>query len=115
MTQINTTGAIVNFTAVSGGDIVRTYNVTAAGVARDLSNATIEIVVKDIQDNCSPKIIGTYSQTITDAVNGAFTFKIPYAAMNNLDGEEMSYRLYITENGDRICHQSGIITISEIV
>lgn len=115
MTSINSTGASVNFKAVSGGDIVRTYIVQSAGSVRNLTNATIEVVVEDVQDNCAANTIGTYPQEITDAPNGEFTFKIPYLAMVSKSGEEMTYKLFITEGGNRICHQSGMITVLEIV
>lgn len=115
MTQINATGATVNIQAVAGSDIVRNYTVTTAGSARDLTNATLEVVVNDVHDNCPPKIIGTYPQTITVAADGTFKFKIPYSALVNREGEEMSYGLFITEGGDRVCLQSGMITIREVV
>lgn len=115
MTQINAAGEPVDLIGITGGDIVRNYTVLTAGVARDLTNATLEVVVNDVQDNCPPKVIGTYPQTITDASAGTFKFKIPYSALVNREGEEMSYALFITEGGDRICQQSGMIVIKEVV
>lgn len=115
MSQSKYSGAWHNLIAVTGGDIVSTVEVTADGSPRDLSSASIEVVVEDVRGNCSPRTIGTYSQTITDAANGLFTFKIPYTALINLDGEEASYKLFITENGDRRCRMSGNIIVQEVI
>lgn len=113
--SINGRGAYAPVNAVSSGDVVKSGAVTSDGSVYDLSSATLSIIVLDVTNSdVSPKTIGTYSQTITDAANGLFSFEIPKEAFVNKNGCEMSYRLIKTENGNDVCLAQGPINVEEV-
>lgn len=113
MSRGNARGVRRDFLATPNGDIVEGYNLTDDGVAHDLSNATVNILLMD--GDSSNSVLATYAQTITDAPNGAFTFKIPKTLFKSRQGQALSYELIVTENGSDLTRQHGNIEVSEAV
>lgn len=116
---IDARGARENILAIVGADVVRNLTVTSGGSAYDLSSATLTITVRDVSDYdySTPQSVQSetsYSQTITDAAAGEFTFKIPKTAFAQKSGQEMSYQLLMTESGNDKCLMSGSISVQGI-
>lgn len=120
MSYIDARGAQVDFDITASAGIKRSGAVTAGGLARDLSNATLTVVVKDDREAMNINYGGTaygsetsYPQTITNAASGLFTFYIPPAEFTNKEGGRLTYELYITEDGYKTGLMWGYINVLE--
>ena len=117
MTQVDATGgnmpiSVLESVGFSYPAIVK----DSAGNPVDLTDKTITAVLADIPDDGSyGGSITEYSQVITEAAEGEFTFAIPYAAFTNKAGQCLSYSLYMTSGGVRQAYLSGIISVKERV
>lgn len=111
--SINAIGAREPIRATINADVFNTAAITADGVARDLTDAVLSIIIQDDNQGC-PKTIGSYPQEITDAAAGLFNFNIPKVAFTNLSGEEVSWNLVITENSIPISLALGTVLIEGI-
>lgn len=105
------TGVIKDFDVTPDGDLVRAMAITDAGVARDLSSTTINVIVRD--GDTSESKLATYAQTITNAAGGLFTFKIPKTLFADRAGGELYYQLIITADGNDITYMSGALNVAE--
>ena len=120
MATIDTRGEQVNFSINASVGIYRNFTAyTPAGAIYDLTGKTITTVMKDDRDSgnsyggatCAET---TYSQTITDAVNGEFVFEIPASAFTNKESGDLTHETYaVLENGKRVGILWGYINVLE--
>lgn len=116
--SVNARGAYAPIKAIVGADVVKSCAVTADGSARDITGATLTVIVKNNSDPSGYGVRGSQStsshaQTITDAANGLFTLHIPKSAYADKEGEEMSWQLVMTENGKDTCLAYGPLELVE--
>lgn len=101
--SIDARGAMSPIYVIEGADTVKSGAVKSDGAARDLTNATLSIIVKDACEDggygqATVQSELAYSQTITDASGGLFTFYIPKEAYSDKEGKSLTWQLIITEN-----------------
>lgn len=112
---ISSKGVYQPIEVIAYADFYKTAALTSDGAARDLSSASLSVVVYDKTDDTkAAKLIGTYSLTITDAANGEFDFEIPKEAFVGKVGCEMFYSLIVTENGRDLSHAYGPLIVQEV-
>lgn len=108
MSIINARGANRDFEVGASYALRRTCQVTTAGVARDLTDASVHVAVKDDCEPGNPDYgdattatnYETYDMVITNAATGEFVLLIPATAFLNKEGGRLSYELYMIENDD---------------
>lgn len=123
MSYIDARGAQLDIDAAASVGIFETMSVTSDGSARDLTNETITVVVKDDSERGSDYgrdyegadgSHSTYSQTITDAAGGLFNFEIPASEFALKEGGRLTYEMYLTTSaGKRLGLMFGYLNVLE--
>ena len=118
MAYLDARGANLDFDVAASVGIKRSAAVTADGSAYDLTGCTILAVVKDDKDQASDYggeygTVLSYSQTITTAASGLWTFAIPAAAFRNKEGGRLSYEVQLTNGENDPCIMWGYLNVLE--
>ena len=120
MSYINARGEQVDIDVSAAAGIYRTYTAyTEAGSVYDLTGKLVVAVLKDDMDQArgygsASNTETEYTQIITDAANGEFSFAIPASAFSNKESGRLSHETYVLlENGKRVGIMYGFINVLE--
>lgn len=120
MAYLDLRGAQLDLDITASAGVYRESSlVEEDGTAFNLTNYTLVVVVKDDKEQF--RDYGgehgsetSYSQTITNAANGEFTFYIPPSEFTYKEGGTLTYELYAQDaNGNRTGMQWGYINVQE--